>query len=77
MEYTSQEELYIKLLPVFKVKRRLNNKTKYPSITNIDIWKYLIKTKWKHSVNLTISEVVNDIIIVDPNLIYKFKGGEL
>ena len=34
-------------------------------ITNEDIWKYLIENKWKHSHNLTLSEIINDIISLD------------
>lgn len=73
MEYTSQKELYLALLPVFNVKKRLLNISKY-NITNEDIWKYLVNNKWKNSYNLTISEVVNDIITIEPE---KIKGEEL
>ena len=72
MEYTSQKELYLALLPVFNVKKRLLNISKY-NITNEDIWKYLTLTKWKYSHNLTISEMVNDIIMLDTNNI---KGAQ-
>ena len=75
MEFTTEEELYLTLLPAFKVKARLNSITKYPNIENKHIWKYLRETKWRHSYNLTISEVVNDIITVDLEEIHKFIGG--
>lgn len=65
MEYTSQLDLYNKLLPVFNVKKRLINYSKYKHITNENIWLYLIETKWKKAHNLTISEIVNDIITID------------
>ena len=67
MEYSSQLELYLALLPVFKVKHRLLSITNYKDITDEDIWKHLTLTKWKHSRNLTISEMVNDIIMLDTN----------
>lgn len=67
MEFTSQLELYLALLPVFKVKHRLLSITSNKNITNEDMWKYLTMTKWKNSHNLTISEMVNDIIILDTN----------
>ena len=73
MEYTSQKELYLALLPVFKVKKRLLSISKY-NINNEDIWKYLADNKWKNSYNLTISEVVNDIITIEPE---KIKGEDL
>ena len=65
MEYANQLELYLALLPVFRVKQRLLSVTNNSDITNEDIWKYLIINKWKNSHNLTISEVVNDIITID------------
>lgn len=65
MEYASQHDLYKKLLPVFNVKKRLVIHSKYKYITNENIWLYLIETKWKKSYNLTISEIVNDIITID------------
>ena len=67
MEYANQLELYLALLPVFNVKKRLLSITNNKDITNEDIWKYLIITKWKNSHNLTISEIVNDIIMLDVN----------
>jgi len=69
MEYTSQLALYQALIPVFNVKRRLVSITENNNISNQDIWKYLATTKWKHSHNLTISEIVNDIIMLDISLI--------
>lgn len=71
MEFTTKEELYQKLLPVFTVKKRLLSITKYNTITSIDIWNYLIKNKWQRSHNLTLSEVVNDIITINPIKIIK------
>ena len=66
MEFATKEELYQTLLPVFEVKKRLLSITKYQSITNIDIWNYLIKNKWLNSHNLMLQEIVNDIIAVEP-----------
>ena len=74
MDYSSQLELYQALLPVFNVKRRLLEYAKYTNITNNDIWHYLSTNKWKNSHNLTISEIVNDIILIDAHDIIKFKG---
>lgn len=75
MEYTNQLELYLKLIPVFNVKKRLINYSRYKKITNQNIWQYLTETKWKKSHNLSLSDIVNDIITVDINLINNFLGG--
>lgn len=69
MEFATKEELYQTLLPVFEVKKRLLSITKYQSITNLDIWNYLIKNKWLNSHNLMIQEIVNDIITIEPEKI--------
>ena len=71
MEFTSQQELYNKLLPVFNVKKRLILFSKYKYITNEDIWVYLSQKKWKKSHNLTLSDIVNDIITIELEKITK------
>lgn len=63
-EYSSLKELYLRLKPAFSVKQRLNSQ-KYPYIKNEDIWNYLSINKWKTANNLSISEMVDDIIHVD------------
>ncbi len=73
MEYNSQLELYLALIPVFKVKHRLLNSANYNDITDEDIWTYLTINKWRSTHNLTISEMVNDIITLD---ITNIKGAK-
>ena len=64
-EYKSQRELYLSLIPALNVKLRLLKNSDYKNIDKIDIWNYLKISKWKYSINLTISEMVNDIIHAD------------
>jgi len=64
MEYNSQEELFKSLKGAFKVKLRTINK-EYDYIKMVDIWNYLKINKWCKDRNLSISEMVNDIIDVD------------
>lgn len=66
MEYTSQKELYSSLEGAFNVKLRMI-KEEYNYITKVDIWNYLKINKWSKDKNLTISEMVHDIIHVDIN----------
>lgn len=74
MEFTSLQQLYKKLLPAFNVKKRLILNTKYKDITNENIWSYLTETKWRNSYNLSLPEMVNDIICVDLEDINKYMG---
>ena len=77
MEYNNLFELYQALQPAFNVKKRLLLSNHYDDISNEDIWKYLSITKWKNSHNLTISEMVNDIINIDALNIINFKGENI
>ncbi len=72
MEFNSQLALYQALIPVFNVKKRLLSNMGN-NVTNEDIWKHLATTKWKYSHNLTISEIVNDIIMFD---VSKLEGAK-
>lgn len=64
-EYKSQKELYETLIPAFNVKLRLLKEGEYDSIKRIDIWNYLKVNKWVNSVDLTLADMVNDIIHAD------------
>lgn len=66
-EYKNMRDLFNGLIPAFNVKLRLIKKD-YDYITKTDIWNYLKINKWCKDTNLTISEMVDDIILVD---IYK------
>lgn len=62
--YNSQRELFNMLRGAFNVKLRLIEK-EYNYIKQIDIWNYLKINKWCKDKNLSLSEMVNDIIEVD------------
>jgi hypothetical protein len=64
--------LYQKLIPAFNVKKRLIKNSKYKEITNENIWRYLTETKWKQANNLSLHDMINDIITVDLEDIYKY-----
>lgn len=64
MMYKSQRELFNILKGAFNVKLRLIAK-EYNYIKDVDIWNYLKINKWCKDKNLSLSEMVNDIIKVD------------
>ena len=64
-EYKTQKELYQSLIPAFNVKLRLLKKSNYNNIDKIDIWNYLKENKWRTSIDLTLADMVNDIIHTD------------
>ena len=65
MEYKTQKELYLNLVPALNVKMKSLKRDNYKDITKEDIWNYLKDTKWKFSIDLTLSDMVNDIIKTD------------
>ena len=75
MEYSTIIELYKALIPAFNVKRRLLKFTKHENITNKDIFKYLAVSKWQNSYDLTIAQIVNDIITLDVEDLIKERGA--
>lgn len=66
-EYKSQKELYQGLLPAIRVKLKLLKKVKPIDleVTSNDIWNYLKDNKWKFSIDLTLADMVNDILHTD------------
>lgn len=64
-EYKSQRELYEGLIPAINVKLRMLKNSEYQYITKEDIWNFLKETKWKNSIDLTLGEMVNDIIHIE------------
>ena len=75
MEFGSLQQLYKKLIPAFNVKKRLILNSKYKEITNENIWVYLTETKWKIATNLSLPEMINDIITVDLEDINNYMEG--
>jgi len=64
MEYKTQKDLYKALLPVLNVKERINNYYGY-KISKEVMWNYLGSNKWRNDSNLSLAEIVNDIIVLD------------
>lgn len=59
MEFNNLTELKNRLMPALRLKKEeINNK----NITEEDIWNYLKDTKWVKSNNLSLSDMVNDIL---------------
>lgn len=64
-EYKSQKELYFFLVPALNVKIKLLKRSNYKDVTREDVWNYLRDNKWKYSIDLTLADMVQDIIHVD------------
>ena len=75
MEFKSLQQLYMKLIPAFNVKKRLILNSKYKEITNENIWSYLTETKWRTARNLSLPDMINDIITADLEEINNYMEG--
>ncbi len=64
-EFNSLRELYIKVRPALKLKKEELKKLGMSHIVEADIWNYLRTEKWIKTVDLSLSELVNDIIECD------------
>ena len=71
--YKSQLELYQGLVPALNVKVKYLKKSGHKEITKEDIWNYLKESKWKSSVDLTLSDMVQDIIHIDNSELVSYK----
>ena len=60
--FKSLEELYRKLLPAFKTKVNELKRNKINNVAEIDIWNYLKNNYWRNKTDLTLGDMVNDIL---------------
>ncbi len=65
VNFNSINELYERVVPALELKVQLLNEQNI-EVNKNDIWNYL-SNKWKNSNNLTLFDIVNDIMILDGN----------
>lgn len=68
----SLEELYRKLKPALRSKVNDLNRIGIGYINASDIWNYLKNNVWCKSVNLTLADMVNDIMTLDSMVIANY-----
>ena len=69
IEFNSLEELYNRLKPALVTKKNEMNRNGYKYIKIEDIWNYLKEIKWKKARDLSLYEMVSDVLNVDDLLI--------
>ena len=70
-EFNTLEELKKRVSPAIDTKLKELKTNYYYDVTEEDIWEYL-KIKWKKKNNLTLYDIVNDIINLDNEEILEF-----
>ncbi|MGN1371535.1 MAG: post-transcriptional regulator [Candidatus Coprovivens sp.] len=68
----SQEELYDRIKPALRSKKRLLRQAGFKNISEKDIWDYLRFNKWSLSIGLELCDMVDDILHTDNNLIVSY-----
>ena len=76
-EFGSLKELYIKIRPALILKKDELHKQGMKQIVEADIWNYLKKKKWMNTIDLSLSEMVNDILELDSEELDIFTKKEL
>ncbi len=75
-EFSTKEELFTRVKPALQAKEVELHRLGYSYISSIDIWNYLIETKWKSSKNLMLSDIVNDIMHTNEKKIADYLKGK-
>ncbi len=61
-EFNSLEELYTRLKPALHTKKEEMRRAGYEYIKSEDIWNYLKESIWKKANNLSLHQMVSDIL---------------
>ncbi len=72
IEFNSQQELYERIKPLLTSKKEEMIRYGYPYINESDIWNYFKEIKWKQSQNLSLCEMVSDVLNTDNYLIDEY-----
>lgn len=77
VEFNSLEELYRRIKPALHTKKEEMKRSGYPYIKEEDIWNYLKEIKWVHSKNLSLYQMVSDVLNVEDSLIDRYLREKL
>lgn len=77
IKFKSLTELYERILPALKTKKRELNKKGFNYIHEEDIWNYLKKYKWTRSRDLDLGSMVNDIFLLEAQELKDFVLSEI
>ena len=71
-EFKSLKDLYNRVKPALYSKVREIHNLGFTSISEKDIWNYLVTNNWKDRVNLDLHELISDILYADNYKIYDY-----
>ncbi len=67
LSFSNVKDLALRVRPALNTKRKELTRLGYSNITNNDIWRFLVATKWLTSKDITLADIVDDILHVDNN----------
>ena len=76
-EINSLRDLYELLYPALKSKEREMHDLKHLYIKDTDIWEYLKNNVWNEATDLTLSDMVSDILHTDNDKIASYLAAKL
>ena len=76
-EFNSLEELYNRLKPALEAKRIQMKRNGFDYIRIEDIWNYLKEIKWKKARDLSLYEMVDDVLNIDDIVIDSYIRGKM
>lgn len=76
-EINTLADLYKLLKPALKSKKREMNDLKYLYVTEKDIWNYIKENVWVNANNLTLSDMVSDILNTDNDKIGAYVASQI
>ncbi|MBR5370514.1 MAG: hypothetical protein IK137_04350 [Bacilli bacterium] len=77
LEFSSLKDLYLRVEPALNAKKTELDRIGLSYIEKKDIWEYLVEAKWKQGKDLMLSDIVDDILNTDCNLIDKYYKDSL
>lgn len=76
-KFNSVTELYKRVLPALRSKKKELIINKLGFITEKDIWDFLRENKWSKEANLTLFDIVNDILTVEESSLVQYMKAKL
>ena len=69
LEFKNLKELYNRIHPALETKKNEMKRAGFSYIKEEDIWNYLKEIKWKKASDLSLHEMINDVLNTDDYII--------
>lgn len=73
IEFQDLKELYIRLEPALSAKVSEMKRVGYKEMEKKDVWNYLSNTVWNSATDLSLHQMVDDILKASNEVIYQYK----